>query len=80
MAFGHDAGSGLTQIGTAALSVAPLRFIQRGGTGPLLTLAPVLFVVANVVIGSLAAGTLVLLFQGRLLPAGTAAVKPPAQR
>lgn len=56
-------------FGIDALAIAPLLFIQQGGTGPLVSLAPVLFVFANLAIGALAVGTLVLMAQGRFLPA-----------
>jgi tellurite resistance protein len=55
-------------FGIEALAIAPLLFIQHGGGGPLAMLAPILFVLANLVIGALLVGSLVLLLQGRFLP------------
>ncbi len=61
-------------FGVTALATAPLRMIERGDIGPVATLAPWLFVSANVVIGTLTIGTLYLLLVGRLLPAAAAPV------
>jgi tellurite resistance protein len=55
-------------FGVAALPTLAMRMIERGATGPVEWLAPVLFVGANVVIGILALKTLAMLFGGRLLP------------
>ena len=55
-----------------------IRMVERGATGPLEWLAPVLFVAANVVIGILVVKTLGLLMQGKLIPAAGAA-QPAAQ-
>ncbi|RDI97504.1 dicarboxylate transporter/tellurite-resistance protein TehA [Dyella solisilvae] len=63
-------------FGISALAIAPLRMIQRGETGPAALLAPWLFVLANVVIGAVAAGTIYLLLRGRLIPATPAATSP----
>jgi tellurite resistance protein len=54
-------------FGAGALSLAALRMSQRGVTGPAAVLAPPLFVVANVVIGSIAIGSIVQLARGKLL-------------
>jgi tellurite resistance protein len=45
-----------------------MRFIERGGTGPLASAAPYVFAGANLVIGGIAIGTLWLLLRHRLLP------------
>ena len=55
-------------FGGTALAVAPLRMLQRGDTGAVAELAPYIFVAANVLIGLIAVGTVVLAVQGRLLP------------
>jgi tellurite resistance protein len=59
-------------FGVTALASAPLRMIERGDVGPAATLAPLLFVMANVVIALLSGHTLYLLLRGRLLPAPAA--------
>lgn len=55
-------------FGVTALAVAPLRMMKGGDTGPAATLAPLLFVVANVVVVGLSMHTLYLLLRGHLLP------------
>jgi len=50
-----------------------MRMVERGATGPVEWLAPVLFVIANVVIGIFIVKTVSLLVQGKLLPAIPAA-------
>ena len=60
-------------FGAAALTTVPLRMIARGETGPATQLAPVLFVMANLVVAMVAIGTLYLLFKRRLLPGPAAA-------
>jgi tellurite resistance protein len=45
-------------FGVGALSLATERMAERGATGPAHALAPILFVVANVVIGGIAAASL----------------------
>ncbi|MDE1180752.1 dicarboxylate transporter/tellurite-resistance protein TehA [Paraburkholderia sp.] len=59
-------------FGVAALPTVAMRFVERGATGPVEWLAPVLFVAANLVIGTLIVKTLTLLIRGTLLPAGVA--------
>jgi tellurite resistance protein len=61
-------------FGTAALPALAMRLAERGATGLVADLAPVLFVAANVVFALLVAGTLRLLARGTLL----AAVAPAA--
>jgi tellurite resistance protein len=63
-------------FGVAALPTMAIRMVERGATGPLEWLAPVLFVAANVVIGVFVVKTLGLLVQGKLIPA--AVVPQPA--
>jgi tellurite resistance protein len=60
-------------FGATALATAPLRLIDRGETGPVAQLAPVLFVAANLLVGLIAIGTLWLLVRGRL-PVGWAKI------
>ena len=55
-------------FGTAALPALAMRMVERGATGLVADLAPVLFVAANVVFAILIAMTLALLGRGRLLP------------
>ena len=55
-------------FGIAALSLATLRFVERGMTGGMEGLAGVLFIGANIAIGCIALGTLRLLLKGKLLP------------
>lgn len=62
-------------FGAAALPTLAMRIVERGATGSVELLAPVLFIAANGVIGAIAFKTLVLLWKGRLLPV---AEKTPA--
>ena len=61
-------------FGTAALPALAMRMVDRGATGLVADLAPVLFAAANVVFALLIAGTVRLLARGRLLPLTTAPV------
>jgi tellurite resistance protein len=54
-------------LGVAALSLASLRLVERGMTGVMQELAVLLFVGANIAIGSIALGTVRLLLRGKLL-------------
>jgi tellurite resistance protein len=56
-------------FGVAALPLCGLRFMERGLTGAVEWLTPILFIAANFVIGAIAAGTIRLLIDGRLLAA-----------
>ena len=56
-------------FGVAALAISTAMFVQRGGTGILATIAPVIFIFANVFIGGVVLRTLMLALQGRLFPA-----------
>jgi tellurite resistance protein len=53
-------------FGATALASAPLRLIDRGDTGPITVLAPILFIAANIVVGLIAIGTIRLLVTGRV--------------
>ena len=56
-------------FGTAALSVSALTMLERGGQHSLMTwLAPLLFALANLLIGWIAARTLLLALSGKLFP------------
>jgi tellurite resistance protein len=67
-------------FGVGSLSLGAEHMVDRGVTGPVADLAPILFVIANLVIGSIAIGSIVQLARGKLLPAGavkaTAALSP----
>ncbi|MEJ6484747.1 hypothetical protein N0Y54_26105 [Nostoc punctiforme UO1] len=54
-------------LGIAALSLASLRLVERGMTGMMQELALLLFMGANIAIGSIALGTVRLLLRGKLL-------------
>ena len=60
-------------FGTAALPALAMRMVERGATGLVADVAPVLFVAANVVFAILVVMTLALLGRGRLLPAASPA-------
>jgi tellurite resistance protein len=60
-------------FGATALSTAALRMAARGDTGPVETLAPLLFVVANLVVVVVSIGTIMLIAGGRLMPAAPVA-------
>ena len=55
-------------FGVGTLSLAAERMAQRGMGGVAADLAPILFVAANAVIGSIAIGSIVQLARGKLLP------------
>ncbi|SPB16330.1 Tellurite resistance protein TehA [Caballeronia novacaledonica] len=61
-------------FGAAALPTMAIRMLERGATGPMVWIAPVAFVVANVVIGLMIAGTVRAMVRGNLLPAATPAL------
>jgi tellurite resistance protein len=67
-------------FGIAALAISTATFAERGGTGILAQIAPVVFVFANVFIGAVMVRTAVLAWQGRLFPAPhpSPKVKTPA--
>lgn len=60
-------------FGAAALPTMAIRMLERGATGPMVWIAPAAFVVANVVIGLMIAGTLRAIARGTLLPVSTPA-------
>jgi tellurite resistance protein len=55
-------------FGVAALPTMAIRMLERGATGPLLWVAPVLLVVATLIIGVLVLKTLELFVRGTLIP------------
>ena len=55
-------------FGTAALPALAMRMVERGATGLVADIAPVVFVAANVVFAILIVKTLALLARGTLLP------------
>lgn len=55
-------------FGISALPLAALRFVERGETGAIATLALPLFAAANLIIGAILLGTVALLLKGELLP------------
>ena len=55
-------------FGATALAAVPLDMIERGATGAVATIAPYLFVGANIVVALIALATLRLVLQGQLLP------------
>jgi tellurite resistance protein len=60
-------------FGATALPTMAMRMVERGDSGPMTWVAPILFTGANLVIVYLVVSTLHLLVQGRLfLPAGAA--------
>jgi tellurite resistance protein len=56
-------------FGATALATAALRMAARGDTGAVQMLAPILFVLANIVVGLIAIGTVYLLVRRKLVPA-----------
>jgi tellurite resistance protein len=54
-----------------------MRSVLAGDHGALATLAPWLFLLANVLVGAIALGTILLAFTGRLLPPVSAV--PPSE-
>jgi tellurite resistance protein len=61
-------------FGVAALPTLAMRMVERGATGPIEWLAPLLFAASNLVIGIFVVKTLALLMNGRLLPFTAATV------
>ena len=55
-------------FGISALALSSLHLVERGMTGAMEKLAVLLFIGANLIIGSIALGTLRLLLRGKLLP------------
>jgi tellurite resistance protein len=67
-----SAGYWSFSFGVAALPTMAMRMVERGSSGPIEWLTPVLFVAANLIIGTLAVKTAMLLLQGKLLPVAIA--------
>ncbi|BCQ23350.1 dicarboxylate transporter/tellurite-resistance protein TehA [Caballeronia sp. NK8] len=63
-------------FGAAALPTMAIRMLERGATGPMVWIAPVAFVAANVLIGALIVGTVRAIVKGDLLPAAASNVTP----
>ncbi|MFI4980659.1 MAG: dicarboxylate transporter/tellurite-resistance protein TehA [Nevskiales bacterium] len=66
-------------FGVAALPTMAMRMVERGSSGPIEWLTPGLFIAANLIIGTLAVKTLMLLLQGKLLPVAVAPVVETAR-
>jgi tellurite resistance protein len=54
-------------FGITSLATAPLRMVERGATGPIVTLAPILFWACNLAMLVIIGATIRLVFAGRLL-------------
>ena len=63
-------------FGATALASVTAVLTTRGDNGAIATIAPLAFVVANVLVVGLLIGTAVLLFSGRLLPSRPAQAQP----
>ena len=61
-------------FGTTALATAAVRMVGRGDVGAVQTIAPALFLLANAVVGIIAARTAYLLIRGKIIPSA-----PPVQ-
>jgi tellurite resistance protein len=59
-------------FGATALAAVPLDMVERGTTGAVASIAPYIFVAANIVVALIALATLRLMFQGQLLPKAAA--------
>ncbi|WP_426232018.1 dicarboxylate transporter/tellurite-resistance protein TehA [Pararhizobium sp. DWP3-4] len=55
-------------FGASALASSAVRMVERGEVGAVATLAPYLFLVGNVIVGLIAAGTIYLIAKGRMTP------------
>jgi tellurite resistance protein len=60
-------------FGATALPAAMIRYVDRGGSGPIAYLAPYVFAISNILIGGFTIGTLWQLATGKLLTALAAA-------
>ena len=65
-------------FGATALATAALRMVGRGDAGAVQTLAPALFVLANIVVGPIVVGSLYLLVRGKFFPAPLPVVTTPS--
>ena len=54
-------------FGATALATAPMRLIERGDTGPVAQLAPILFIAANIVVGLVGVATIWLIVSRKLV-------------
>ncbi|HTI03502.1 MAG TPA: dicarboxylate transporter/tellurite-resistance protein TehA [Acidisoma sp.] len=63
-------------FGVTSLAATPLLMLIHGDGGAVATLAPILFVAANIFVGILAVGTLRMMMQGKLFPKSPAPVAP----
>jgi len=63
-------------FGGTALAAAPMLMLVHGDTGAVATLAPILFVGANILVAILAVGTVRLMIAGKLFPKPAAPVVP----
>ena len=70
-----NAGYWAYTFAVSALPLAALRFIEKGYVGPVASMALPLFVAANLIIGSILLGTIVLLLKGKLLPVQAIALR-----
>jgi tellurite resistance protein len=59
-------------FGATALAAVPLRMMERGTTGAVASIAPYLFVAANILVALIALATVRLMLKGRLLPVAAA--------
>jgi tellurite resistance protein len=59
-------------FGATALAAIPLDMVERGTTGAVASIAPYIFVAANIVVALIALATLRLMLQGQLLPKAAA--------
>ncbi|MEO8005362.1 MAG: dicarboxylate transporter/tellurite-resistance protein TehA [Betaproteobacteria bacterium] len=64
-----SAGYWAFTFGVSALALGAERMVDRGVIGPANEMAPILFIIANIVIGVVTLGSIILLAQGRLFPA-----------
>lgn len=62
------AGYWAFSFGGATLALGALLMVDRGATGPARELAPILFVIANLIIGGISIGSIMLLVRRQLLP------------
>ena len=54
-------------FGATALATAPMRLIERGDTGPVVQIAPILFIAANIIVILVAAATIWLIANRKLV-------------
>lgn len=64
-------------FGATALAGAMVKLAPADAGGPIAILAPITFVLANIVVLAIAIGTLLLLFRGSLLPTGAVTAAQP---